>query len=72
VDYAKSLTKADNYQFRRYRTHKSRRPDKAVAADEARGVREAIGIGYVASGTVRRRPSEGSYLRGRMEIENHA
>jgi len=72
VDHARSLTRAGNCQFRGYRTYEGRRLDKAVATDEVRGVRETIGTSYVASGTVRRRPSEGLYLRGRTEMENHA
>ncbi len=72
MDHIKSPAKVGNCQFRRYRTHEGRRPDKAVAADEACGVREAIGTGYVASGIVRRRPSKGSYLRGRTKMENYA
>ncbi len=72
MDYVKSLTRAGNCQFYGHKTHEDRRPDKAVATDEACGVREAIGTGYVASGTVRKRPFEGSYLRGRTEMENHA
>ncbi len=69
MDHTRSPTRTYHCQFRGYRTYKGRRPDKAVAADEAYGVYKAIGAGYIASGTVRRRPSEGSYLRGRTEIE---
>ncbi len=69
MDYIRSLTKAYHCQFRRYKIYKSRRLDKAVAADKVYRVREIIGIGYVASGTVRKRLPEGSYLRGRIKIE---
>ncbi len=72
MDHTRSLAKADNCQFHRHRTHENRRPNKAVTTDEAHGVCKAIGTGYVASGTVRRKPPERSYLKGRTEMENHA
>jgi len=72
IDHTKSPARVCYCQFRGYRTYEGRRPDKAVAADEVYGVCEAIGTSYVASGTVKRRPSEGSYLRGHTEMEIYA
>jgi len=72
MDHTRSPTRTYHCQFRGYRTYKGRRPDKAVAADEAYGVCEVIETGYVASGIVRRRPPERSYFRGRIEMEIYA
>jgi len=71
MDHVRSLARAGNCQFRGYRTHEGRRLDKAVAADEAYGVCKAIEIDYIISRTVRRRLPEGSYLKGRTEMENY-